>query len=332
MSDVNVTRDVAWWIDAGLVWTAYGLALAGGLACGRLIVVTSPGFGGEHSSLLVAFGADLAGTAIIYLFSLAFRNSSFYDAYWSALPPVVAMYWFYAQESGGDGFACGFAWQVSFRRVVVVLVCFAWAARLTFNWQRGWAGLQHEDWRYTQLRKQSIAGGLGVTGYWLLTSLCGIHLFPTIIVFGTLLPVWGALRGTDCFGVLDILGILISVFSVLLQLVADEQLREFRRRRHTTGRYGTGINDSGVWMWCRHPNYTGELGHWLGYVFLAMGADRARNWWTAMGWVPLLLLFALASVPLMEHRMLSKRPRYAEYQKEVWSLIPRPPPSGKRID
>ena len=74
------------------------------------------------------------------------------------------------------------------RRALVFAVIALWGARLTYNWMRGWTGLSHEDWRYVKLRGQS--GSL----YWLV-SLVGLHMMPTLWVFGGLLPVYAAVAG-----------------------------------------------------------------------------------------------------------------------------------------
>ncbi len=37
--------------------------------------------------------ADVLATVVVFGFSRAYRNSSFYDAYWSVLPPLLALYW-----------------------------------------------------------------------------------------------------------------------------------------------------------------------------------------------------------------------------------------------
>ena len=52
---------------------------------------------------------------------------------------------------------------------------------LTFNWIRGWKGLEQEDWRYVDLKKR--------TGkFYELVNFSGIHMFPTLIVFACCLP------------------------------------------------------------------------------------------------------------------------------------------------
>ena len=41
----------------------------------------------QSGFLLNALWADLVGTVIIFAFGRYYKNSSFYDAYWSVIPP-----------------------------------------------------------------------------------------------------------------------------------------------------------------------------------------------------------------------------------------------------
>ncbi len=69
-----------------LVALAYAVAIAVGAAW--LVW-------GVHTGRLVldTLIADLLATLVIFVFSRAYGNSSFYDAYWSVIPPVLLFYW-----------------------------------------------------------------------------------------------------------------------------------------------------------------------------------------------------------------------------------------------
>ena len=67
--------------------------------------------------------ADILATLVIFVFSRVYRNSSFYDAYWSVIPPLLLIYWWYRAAPDVDLLR---AWLIT---VVVVL----WAVRLTAN-------------------------------------------------------------------------------------------------------------------------------------------------------------------------------------------------------
>ena len=75
----------------------------------------------------------------------AYKNSSFYDAYWSVIPPLLLFYWWYRSAPDVDVLRC---WLIA---TVVVL----WAIRLTANWVYGFPGLHHEDWRYPMFKQRA---------------------------------------------------------------------------------------------------------------------------------------------------------------------------------
>jgi steroid 5-alpha reductase family enzyme len=262
------------------------------------------GWSAEHP-IAAAAAADLAATLVVFCFSFAFGNSSFYDPYWSVAPLALALYWAIAAEPGAA--APG--------RPPLVLACVAlWGVRLTWNWARGWKGLAHEDWRYVDLRGRS--GRL----YWPV-SLLALHLVPTLIVFLGCLPLWPALAaGARPLGPLDALAAALCLGGTGLELVADDQLRRFRR----AGPPPEAILDSGLWAWSRHPNYLGEILFWLGCAVFGLAAAGFLPWaW--LGFAAIVLMFRFASLPLIEQRMLARRPGYAERQRRVGLLVPRPP-------
>ena len=280
-------------------WIAVAYLVAGAVA----LAVAMP-LRGEHP-ILVAAAADLGATLAIFAFSLAFRNSSFYDAYWSVAPIAIAFYWWLsAPDSGADPLrAC----------LVLGLVSF-WCIRLTTNWARGWRGLRHQDWRYTDLQKQTGRAYWGV-------SFLGIHLFPTLMVFLGCLPLFPALAvPVRPFGVLDLVAAAITGFAVWLEATADRQLRRFTTTSHPPGEFLR----SGLWAWCRHPNYLGEILFWWGLLAFSLAAG-VISWWTAVGAIAITVMFRVVSLPMIERRMIERRPAYAEHAKRTSALLPRRP-------
>ena len=252
----------------------------------------------------IAFAADVAATLVVFGFSYVFDNSSFYDAYWSVIPPAIAVYFVAAAEPGA----------VPSRQALVVLVVALWAVRLTWNWARGWTGLAHEDWRYVDLRASQ--GRL----YWIV-SFFGLHFFPTLAVFLGCLPLWLALgSGARPLGWLDVVGALGALGGTALELFADNQLRRFRLSNPPPG----STFEGGLWAWSRHPNYLGEILFWIGLAFFGAAAS-SFVWWGWLGAVAMVAMFRFASLPMIEKRMLARRPGYEERQRRVSLLIPWPP-------
>jgi steroid 5-alpha reductase family enzyme len=86
---------------------------------------------------------------------------------------------------------------------------------------------------------------------------------------------------------------------------------------------------TGVWAWCRHPNYLGEVAFWWGVCGFALAASFGHAW-TAAGAVALTLLFRLVSVPLMDRRLAGRYPGYAEFAATCPALFRVLPPPRRR--
>jgi steroid 5-alpha reductase family enzyme len=293
-------------LQASFAWVAaaYTLALVVAVAVWFAVrargLVTIEGPLGSYAELALA---DLAATLVVFVFSFALRNSSVYDAYWTAAPPVFAA-GLWAAELGG---------VVHGRAAVTLLVVGLWSARLTINWIRGWGGLDHEDFRYRDLQRKTGSA------YWLV-SLTGLHLFPTAVVLVTMLPFAAIFVPSDRgLGALDALGAAISFGGVVMQTVADEQLRAFTKAR--TDR--DAICDRGLWRYSRHPNYFGEISFWSGLAVIALASGEAA-WWSLLGVLAIAGLFFLASIPMMEARQ-ARKAGWAAYAARTSRLVPWPP-------
>ncbi len=280
-----------------LVTVAYVVAVAVGAAW----LLWGPSTG---SLLLDAFVADVLATLVIFVFSRIYRNSSFYDAFWSVIPPLLLIYWWAAGPLGLDSLRCWLA----------TIVVMYWAVRLTGNWVYGFPGLHHEDWRYPLLRDGA--------GRWeFVADLFGIHLVPTVQVFLGMLPVYVAVTTAgDGLVWLSWVALVVGVAAVTLELVADVQMHRF-----VAAKQPGAVMDQGVWAWSRHPNYLGEIGFWLSMALFGVAASPADWWWLFVGVVAMVAMFLGASIPLMEKRSLQRRPHYQAVIDTVPKLIPRPP-------
>ena len=262
----------------------------------------------HHHPITVAFVADLVATVVIFALSMVLANSSLYDPYWSVAPPVIAVAWAaVAPDHLGSG--------ATAREVIVKVLVFLWAVRLTGNWAIGWRGLTQEDWRYVMMRDDTH-GRLP----WWLVSFVGVQLVPTLFVFVGLLPLWPALGAPrHSFNVIDVIALVITVAAIAVETIADNQMRAFAGNPDNRGR----TIDVGLWSRSRHPNYLGEISFWCGLYLFGLAADP-HWWWTVAGPVVMVLLFQTISIPMMETRSLQRRPTYADYQARVPKLVPLP--------
>jgi steroid 5-alpha reductase family enzyme len=253
---------------------------------------------------LDTFIADVLATLVVFVFSRAYRNSSFYDAYWSVAPPLLLFYWWSQGDADVDQLRC---WLVG---TVVVL----WAIRLTLNWVYAFPGLHHEDWRYPMFKERA--------GRWeFVADLGAIHLIPTAQVFIGMLPVYVAVtRPGSGQAWVAFVAFVIGLSAVALEFVADLQMHRFVRDR-TSGQ----TMDRGLWGWSRHPNYFGEFSFWFALGLFGVAAAPAEAWWLMLGAVAILAMFLGASIPMMEARSLERRPAYQDVIDRVSRFVPWPP-------
>jgi len=255
----------------------------------------------ENSFLQVLY-ADVVATVIVFFFSIVLKNSSTYDAYWSVAPPLIAIHLFLINPDG-----------LELRQMIILILVLFWAVRLTANWARGWPGMHHQDWRYTNIANKTGAF------YWPVSFL-GIHLMPTLMVFLGCMPLWYSLSSPQALGIIDIIAILITLAAVIFEWTADEQLRNFLK----TSKSGQYMS-KGVWAYSRHPNYLGEISFWIGMFLFGIAASGQQAIWTGVGALAMILLFAFISIPMMDKRSMDRRPGYADYIKRVpalWIKIP----------
>jgi steroid 5-alpha reductase family enzyme len=280
----------------GIVTVSYAIALAVAAAW----LMWGPATGRLWLDTLIA---DALGTLVVFAFSRAYGNSSFYDAYWSVVPPLLLFYW-WSQAAEPDPLRCWLA------AAVVV----AWAVRLTGNWVYAFPGLHHEDWRYPMFRDR--AGR-----FEFVADLVAIHLIPTLQVFLGMVPVYIAVttpgRGWPW---LAAIAFVVGVAAVALELIADVQMHRFARIR----RPGE-VMDRGLWAWSRHPNYFGEFSFWFALALFGVAAAPGDAWWLFVGAAAMLAMFLGASIPMMEERSVTRRPGYADVVDRVSRFVPRPP-------
>ena len=109
------------------------------------------------------------------------------------------------------------------------------------------------------------------------------------------------------------------------EVIADEQKRRFRLRPENASRF----IDTGLWGWCRHPNYLGEILLWCGVAIVAVPA--LQGWQLATLLAPVLIglqLTQVSGVPLLDARAKKRwgdDPDYRRYRERTPMLLPLPP-------
>ncbi len=238
----------------------------------------------------------ITATLFIFLFSNIHKNSSIYDPFWHVAPIPIVFY--IANQS-----------PLPDLQLNLVLSAFLfWALRLTYNWYLNWTNLDHEDFRYIDLKDNNrfIA---------FINDLFGIHLIPTLIVNVSLYPIYEALMSSNLSNLIYI-GFILIILAVVIQYISDTQMRKFKSNENNFGK----TMKYGLWKYSRHPNYLGEVSFWFGIYIFALASGSTSIWLLACPMV-MLALFVFISCPMMDNRSLKKRPDYKEYMDKTPQLI-----------
>lgn len=270
-----------------IVTAIYALAAAGGILLYGVLPFA------WWLSLLIC---DVAATIFVFVFSVLLKNASVYDPYWSVQPIVILV-----------GFAQGT--ELTLPRVLLLLAVSIWGVRLTANWAYTFGDLTHEDWRYRMLREKAGA-------FYPLINFIGIHMVPTLIVYGCTLPAVYAMLHPAAWNAGAILGFALSVLAALLQGIADVQMHRYRQNRTTP------FIRVGLWRHSRHPNYLGEILMWWG-VALSVICLYPHAWYLGAGALANTLLFLFVSIPMADGRQ-SRKEGFAAYKRETRMLLPLP--------
>ena len=263
-------------------------------------VISTSFFMDGHLWKTVTIGHIMA-TLIIYIASVLAKNSSFYDPFWSIAPlPIILFLSFLSYEK-----------DENLIKILVILVPITyWSVRLTNNWRRGWKGLKHEDFRYIDLKTR-------FKKFPYLIDFFGIHLYPTLQVNFSLFPLYYYFLSD--FSTIPIVLYIFSFFTicaVLLEHLADEQMRDFRSKPENKGKTMNRL----LWKYSRHPNYLGEVLFWWGLYLMTVSVNL-NLWWLFICPLSMTLMFTLVTCTMMDNRSLLNRPDYSTYMAKTSQLL-----------
>lgn len=248
--------------------------------------------------LVVVFSA-------VWAWQLKSENAGMVDPVWAYSLGAVAV--LYAVVGTGNPSS----------RALTALGGLVWGARLgTHLWRRNFG--QPEDTRYRQLREEwGAAAPLRMFAFFQLQVVVSMLLSLAFLVpsyrTGQLETGW------------VVVAVLVWIAAVAGEASADRQLRHFKSDPANHGK----VCRDGWWRYSRHPNYFFECVHWVAYIALSIGSPWI--WLTLlppvlMAW----LLLRLSGIPILEARLATTRPGYAEYMRTTHALIPWPPRRASR--
>ena len=263
-----------------------------------LVAIVTCYFFPYSNQWLMLLAVHLSATLIVFLSGQIFRNSSLYDPFWSVAPLPIALYLSIYPESG----------KIDLEKIILInLPIIFWSIRLTSNWARDWKGLSDEDFRYVNLKSKPFG---------FLIDLFGIHVYPTLQVNLSLLPIFFSLSlSVNEVNIYLYLASIFTFLAVILETIADEQMRIFRRANSM----GKTMRE-GLWTYSRHPNYLGEILFWWGLYFMTISLEP-NLWYLFICPLIMNLMFSLITCQMMDNRSLEKRPDYREYMNSTRQLI-----------
>ncbi len=254
----------------------------------------------EFWELCLLVGAAIFGLMLmLWLFSLALRNSSIVDIFWGTGFVIVAWAAFLLTP---DGFLP--------RKLLLAALVTIWGLRLSIHiLRRNWG--KPEDFRYAKWREES-----GRSWWW--HSFFKVFLLQGILLWIISAPLIAVqLSPTpQRLGPLDALGVLVWAFGFYFEAAGDAQLERFKSDPANKGKLLT----TGVWRYTRHPNYFGDAAQWWGYFLIAASAGA---WWTIFSPVLMtLLLVRVSGVALLEKTLIKTKPGYREYAETTSAFVP----------
>ena len=251
--------------------------------------------------MLVGLAAVIALGILLWLVSLAVRDSSIVDIAWGPLLFLIGVTYYATTVVAG-----------SRARLMMALVAL-WAVRLAAH--IGARNLGHgEDFRYAAWRAQH-------PDTWWIRSYFKVFLLQGVIAWIVAMPLYYAITSASPvhFTLWDQIGALVFAAGFLFEAIGDEQLRRFKANPANKGR----VMNTGLWRYTRHPNYFGEAVLWWGLGLIGVAAG---------GWLGLVgpaiitfLLIRVSGVAMLEKTLKETKPGYADYIARTPAFFPRFP-------
>ncbi len=246
---------------------------------------------------------------IVFILSLIKKNAAIVDIAWGPGFGLLAAAHLLRESLDFQAF--------DRRQILVVGLILIWGVRLAWHIYKRNRG-KPEDYRYANWRQK-----WGRHFVW--RSYFQIFLLQGFFMLVILTPALLVLNSrTDRLNFLDFIGLVIWLTGFFFEVVADAQLRQFRKNPENRGR----IITTGLWKYSRHPNYFGESVMWWGIFIIGLNAG-----WGWLGIIsPLtitLLLTRVSGVPLLEKKYRGN-PEFEAYKNRTSAFFPWPPrrPAG----
>ena len=237
--------------------------------------------------------------ALLWLVSLALKNSSIVDIFWGTGFVIVTWVAFALTP---EGFAT--------RKILLNILVTIWGLRLSLHiLTRNWG--KPEDFRYQVWRKEA-----GAAWWW--RSFFKVFFLQGIILWIVSAPLLAAQISArpNQLTWLDYVAVVLWLIGFYFEAMGDWQLRRFKANPANKGK----VLNTGVWRYSRHPNYFGDATQWWAYYLVALAAG---GWWTIFSpFIMTILLLRVSGVTLLEKTLKDEKPGYKEYIETTSEFIP----------
>ena len=198
---------------------------------------------------------------------------------------------------------------ISIRQLIANFLVSLWGIRLSIYLatRKFW----NEDPRYERVKDD-------VNEKWGIKRYKNIFLYQGLIQLIIIAPILyiNFLPGPKVLNLLDFLGIFIFIVGFFLETKADQNLKQFRRLPENESK----ILQTGLWKYCRHPNYFGDILQWWAIYLLACSA--VGGVWSVFGPLLMTWIFLTRSINFIETRLVTNRPHYDKYIKSTNKILP----------
>lgn len=264
-------------------------------------------------SATLASAAAASAWAVLVVMSLTALvtkisgKAAYVDAAWGA--SFVSVVWAAAETVVVHGR------EPSWRAWVLIVFATLWGGRLTWHLARRAHASAHDDPRY-----ESFLGGR-ISEIPFPRVVLRVFALQGVLVVAVALPLVVGVVQPVASTTPVIAGSVLTLIGIVFETVSDAQLKAYRSDPERPRILATGL-----WAWCRHPNYFGDFCVWWGF-WLIGGAASGAAWALISVFSPLLMswiLIGVSGVRLAEKRM-SGRPGWTAYAARTPVFVPRPP-------
>lgn len=243
--------------------------------------------------------------AITWFVSLIIEDVSIVDYIWSLLTLLAV---------------CTYAYLTTVDNsisLVMLSMVAIWAIRLTwFLVRRG--RNKPEDRRYQVIRKRN-SPNFGYKSFYLIFVFQALVAWVLSTLFVPVFETAADVKNPIPWSSWHSLGVVVWLFGFIYESVADHQLHYFNSRVVKE----SSTLSTGLWRYCRHPNYFGEFCIWWGWFIYAVPSGSL--WIVLAPLIMTYLLLKFSGVGNMEQGITDRRPEYQAYIDSTNTFFPGRP-------